>query len=427
MSLFDKIDWWTLSVAVCCAVSCGTIGCFLVLRRLSLLGDAISHAILPGLAAAFILGGTREPGAMLIGALAVGLLTAGLAAGVKRIGRLPHDAALGVVFTSLFALGVLMITWVAGSIDLDPGCVLYGLIETVSLDTVALSGTEIPRAMLWQAGLLLGNIALIVLLFKELRITSFDPGLATALGFGAGAVQLILLTAVAATTVISFEAVGSILVIALLVAPGATAQLLTDRLGRLVILSGVLGASAAVLGYLGAVALDASISGMISVAAGAQFLAAVVAAPKYGVVSRIVRNLRLSLRIAREDVLGLLYRVGEGTETESPAALQQSQLLRSSGSPWLTRLACRQLRARDQIVHRGGECALTPKGLEEARRIIRAHRLWESYLSQNLPLPLDHLHDPSERFEHFMSRELQERVAAEVGTQPDPHGKRIPD
>lgn len=443
MSLFDKIDWWTLSVAVCCAVSCGTIGCFLVLRRLSLLGDAISHAILPGLAAAFILGGTREPGAMLIGALAVGLLTAGLASGVKRIGRLPHDAALGVVFTSLFALGVLMITWVAGSIDLDPGCVLYGLIETVSLDMVTILTRpaeqvvggpalppevvlEVPRALFWQAGLMLGNAVLIVLLFKELRVTSFDPGLATALGISAGAVQLILLTAVAATTVISFEAVGSILVIALLVAPGATAQLLTDRLGRMVILSGLLGASAAVLGYLGAVALDASISGMISVAAGVQFLGAVVAAPRYGVVSRIVRNLRLSLRIAREDVLGLLYRVGEGADRESPAALQRAQLVRSSGSPWLTRLACRQLRARGQIINHGEEFALTPKGLEEARRVIRSHRLWESYLSQNLPLPLDHLHDPSERFEHFMSRELQERVAAEVGTQPDPHGKDIP-
>ncbi|MBX3406759.1 MAG: metal ABC transporter permease [Phycisphaeraceae bacterium] len=427
MNLLSFIDWWTLCIAALCAASCGMIGAFLVIRRLSLLGDAISHSVLPGLGAAFILAGTRSPAAMLAGALAAGVLTAALAAGVRRIGRLPHDAALGVVFTTFFAVGVLMVTWVAKSIDLDPSCVLYGLLELVSLDRVDLLGVSVPRALPWQVGLFAGNLLLIALLFKELRITSFDPHLATALGIHAGAVQAVLLTAVTATTVVSFEAVGSILVVALLVAPGATAQLLTDRLGRMVALSAVLGVCAAVLGYLGAVAMNTNIAGMIAVAAGAQFLFAAVFAPRYGVAARAIRHAGLSLRIAREDVLGVLYRLGEREAEIAQPTLQHAQAVRAAGATIVARLACAQLRRRGLVEARGDELTLTPLGFEEARRIVRAHRLWESYLSQNLPLPLDHLHDPSERFEHFMSRELQERVAAEVGTRPDPHGKQIPD
>ncbi len=429
LSTLHAADFWTMAVAVCCAVACGTIGCFLVLRRMSLLGDAISHSILPGLALAFILTGTRDPLAMLAGALVVGVLTAGMATGVRKLGRIPEDAALGVVFSTLFAIGVLLITWVADSVDLDPGCVLYGLLETVSLDTVRMFGVDIPRALPWQAGLMLGNIALIVVLFKELRITSFDSGLATTLGISAGVVQFILLTAVAATTVISFEAVGSILVITLLVAPGASAQLLTDRLGRMVILSGVLGATAAIFGCLAAIYWNTSTAGMISVAAGAQFVFIGLFAPRYGVAARLGRNTLLSMRIAREDILGLLYRLQENREPGAPRSLPSSQVIRSVATPMRARLSVMQLRARglvDRSRGGGGELTLTARGVDEASRVIRAHRLWESYLSQNLPLPLDHLHEPSERIEHFLTGEIQSKIAAEIGDQSDPHGKQIP-
>lgn len=426
MNFLSLIDWWTLAIAALCAASCGMVGAFLVIRRLSLLGDAVSHSVLPGLGAAFMLAGSRSPAAMMAGALAAGVLTAALAAGVRRIGRLPHDAALGVVFTSLFALGVLMITWVAGSIDLDPGCVLYGLLELASLDRVDLLGCSVPRALPWQAGLFAGNLLLVVLLFKELRITSFDPLLATALGIHAGAVHAVLLTAVSATIVVSFEAVGSILVVALLVAPGATAQLLTDRLGRMVALSAAIGAGAATLGYLGAVALNANIAGMIAVAAGGMFMLAAVVAPRYGVGARALRHASLTLRIAREDILGVLYRVGERGPGGAQAALQHAQAVRAAGATIFARVACHQLRRRGLVEQRGDELALTPRGLEEARRIVRAHRLWESYLAQNLPLPLDQLHEASERFEHFMPRQMQEQLASEIGRQPDPHGREIP-
>jgi manganese/zinc/iron transport system permease protein len=279
-------DLWTIATAAVCSVACGVLGCFLVLRRLALLGDAISHAILPGLAVAFLLTGTRDPLAMLAGAMAVGVLTALLSAGLARWGRVPDDAAMGVVFTTLFALGVILISFAARNVDLDPGCVLYGLLEFVPFDTVSLLGLELPRAFAWLSAALLINLALITLFYKELKIVCFDPYLATTMGISAALVHYGLMTAVAATAVASFEAVGSILVIAMLVAPGATAQLLTDRLSRMLLWSAALAALAAVLGYIFAVALNTSIAGMIASVSLGQFILAAIFAPRHGILAR---------------------------------------------------------------------------------------------------------------------------------------------
>lgn len=281
-------DWWTMAVCVAGSVACALVGCFLVLRRMSLLGDAISHAILPGLAAAFMLTGTRSAGAMLIGAMVVGVMTAVLSSWLGRISRVPEDSSMGVVFTTLFAIGVVMITMVASSVDLDPGCVLYGLAEFTALDTVRVMGVETPRALVWLGGMMVVNIALVTVFYKELKIVCFDPMLATTLGISAAAVHYGLMTLVAATVVASFEAVGSVLVVVMLVAPGATAHLLTDRLGRMLWLASFIAALTAVLGYVLAVKFNTSVAGMIATTGLGVFVLAAVGSPRYGVVGRVL-------------------------------------------------------------------------------------------------------------------------------------------
>ncbi|MGQ0626518.1 MAG: metal ABC transporter permease, partial [Phycisphaerales bacterium] len=171
-------DLWVVATGVCCAVACGVLGCFLVLRRMSLLGDAISHAVLPGIAAGFLVWGRRGILPMLLGAGGAGVLTAGLSGVLSRYARVAEDAALGVVFTTLFALGVVMITFSASSVDLDPGCVLYGVIEMTPLDTVLVLGMEMPRAFAGLFICLLIAVVMVGVFFKELAIVSFDPGLA---------------------------------------------------------------------------------------------------------------------------------------------------------------------------------------------------------------------------------------------------------
>ena len=279
-------DLWTVAIAACCCLACGLLGCFLMLRRMSLLGDAISHAILPGLAAAFFLTGSREPIAMLAGAMVVGVLTAVISTGLNRWGRVPEDASMGVVFTTLFACGVILITLVARDVDLDPGCVLYGLIEFAPFDTVRVFDLELPRSFVWLFSVLVVNVTLISVFFKELKIVCFDPYLATTMGISATAVHYGLMTAVAATSVASFEAVGSILVVAMLVAPGATAHLLTDKLGRLLWWSAAIAILSAVLGYILAVRFNTSVAGMIATVGLGLFMLAAIASPRHGFIAK---------------------------------------------------------------------------------------------------------------------------------------------
>ncbi|HLP83528.1 MAG TPA: metal ABC transporter permease [Phycisphaerales bacterium] len=414
-------EWWTLATACMCGLLCGVAGCYLVLRRMSLLGDAITHAILPGLAGAFLLSGTRDTWAMLLGALVVGLLTAAGTSWLSRVGRVPSDAAMGVVFTSLFAAGVLLISRAADKVDLDPGCVLYGLLEFVDTDRVRLLGIEMPRAFATLAGASAIMFTLLTLFWKELKLVSFDAALATSMGFSAGLIHYGAIAMIAGAAVASFEAVGSILVVSMLIGPPATASLLTQRLGRMVFLAGIIGIVSGAVGTIAAVKLSTSIAGTVSVAVGAIFVVALVCSPSQGLLASWLRRSALTLRVRREDIMGSLYRLQQEPNTRVTRD-DISALLRG---PWGI-LAQQQLLSRKHLQRANGGPVLTQTGLIEAERILRAHRLWESYLWRDLALPVSHVHDPSERMEHFITDEMARDLAAHVSDTHDPQGRPIP-
>ncbi len=235
------------------AVASALLGNFLVLRRLSMLGDAVSHAILPGLAVAFFISNSRSSLPMFIGAVVVGVLTALFTEWIRGVGKVDEGASMGVVFTSLFAIGLIMIVQAADRVDLDAGCVLYGAIELTPLDRVWLFGFQIPRAVVVLAGVTILNSLFVLVFFKELKLCSFDPALATSMGFSAGLMHYALMVLVAITAVASFESVGNILVVAMFIVPPATAYLLTDRLGLMIGLSTGIAAIGAITGHIAAV------------------------------------------------------------------------------------------------------------------------------------------------------------------------------
>ncbi|MFN0134316.1 MAG: metal ABC transporter permease [Phycisphaerales bacterium] len=417
-------DVWIIATAVCCSVACGLVGCFLVLRRMSLLGDAISHAILPGLAVAFLLSGSRAPLPMLAGAMVVGVLTAVLSSSLSRWGRVAADASMGVVFTTLFAIGVILITFVARDVDLDPGCVLYGVIEFSPYDVVRVAGVELPRSFVWLGAVLAVNVGLIAVFFKELKIVCFDPYLATTMGISAAAVHYGLMTAVAATSVASFESVGSILVVAMLVTPGATAHLLTDRLSRMLWIAAALGALCAVAGYALAVWLNTSVAGMIATVSMALFMLTALAAPRHGILAKQARRLVLAARIAREDALGLLYRWHERQETPALSAADVRSL---SHSGVLGRLVIAWMGASGALTRQAdGTLRLTPRGLAQSRQVVRGHRLWETYLTKRVGADPGRVHVPAHEAEHFISDDLRARLDDELRESTDPHGRAIP-
>ncbi|HMP76379.1 MAG TPA: metal ABC transporter permease [Kiritimatiellia bacterium] len=413
------LDAWMVAAALLSALSCALLGNFLLVRRLSLMGDAISHAVLPGLAIAFLVTGSRDAGPMLLGAILAGLLTALLTQGIAHAGRVEENASMGVVFTTLFALGLVLIVRAADKVDLDPSCVLYGALELTPLDTMPVAGWVVPRAVVMNAAVLAVNLLVVRLFFKELTIGAFDPLLAETQGFRPRWMHQLLMALVALTAVACFETVGSILVVAMLVVPAAAARLLAHRLPGMIVWSLVLAAASAVLGHLGALVIpgwfgyaDTTTAGMMAVAAGGLFLLALVFAPQEGLVARAWNQTSLRMRIAMEDALAALYRREEAGREMHPLPADF----------WLRRLWRRGFTEPGSNGWR-----LTPRGREEATGLIRSHRLWERYLVDQANVNPGQAHHASERLEHVTTHGLREDLDAALDRPlQDPHGREIP-
>lgn len=272
------IAFWIILTGSLVAITCGLLGCFLVLRKMSMVGDAISHAVLPGIVIAFLLSGSRDTLPMLLGAGATGLMATFLIEYFHRRARLQTDAAIGVVFTFLFAIGIILISVFAGEVDIDQDCVLYGEIAYVPIDLwITDLGINMgPRPIYVLTTVLLLVFLFIKLGYKELKLTSFDPEFAAAIGISTGLWHYLLMAAVSLVTVSSFESVGAILVIAFLIGPPTIAYLLTQDLKRMLWITVGLGIFIAFTGYWLAYWLNASIAGCMAVVVGVCFVAAFI-------------------------------------------------------------------------------------------------------------------------------------------------------
>lgn len=266
--------FWIIVIGSLAAVNCSLIGTYLVLRKAAMMGDAISHAVLPGMVIAFLLAGSRTNLVVLLGAGSVGILATFLMEFLHRKARVQVDASIGINFTWLFALGIILISVFGRRVDLDPDCILYGDIAYAPLDTlIGPGGIDLgPRAFYILSIMLLVNLAFILLSYKELAVTTFDPAFATSMGMSTALWHYILMGATSFTTVATFEIVGAILVVALLVAPAAAAYLITRRLHTMLWFASLIGILSTVGGYYLALWVNGSIAGGIATVAGGIFL-----------------------------------------------------------------------------------------------------------------------------------------------------------
>ena len=286
-------DTIIILTGVLVAGACALPGCFLVLRRMTMLADAISHAILPGLVAGYMLAQGPNLLAGFLGAALAALVTVALVEALQRTRRVGGDSAIGIVFPAMFALGTLVVSRAFANVHLDADAILYGNIEFAPLDTLSLAGRDLGPQPLWvMGGLLLLNLLFVGLCYKELKLATFDPGLAAALGFAPALLHYALMGCVSLTAVGAFTAVGAVLAVALLIIPPATAYLLTDRLPLMIGLGMLAGALAATLGYLAALALDVSVAGAIASVAALQFALALLLSPSQGLLTRARRTRR---------------------------------------------------------------------------------------------------------------------------------------
>ncbi|WP_321276684.1 metal ABC transporter permease [Thiomicrorhabdus indica] len=268
-----SLDLWILATASLVAASCALVGVFLILRRQALMGDAISHSVLLGIVLAYLISGTNSLWVMLLGAVIIGLVTAWLSETLHKVSRLQSDASIGIVFTLFFSIGVILVSLYTGQVDLDQECVLYGEIAFVPFDTIIWgdmeTGTELgPRAFWLILFVFTIVVSSIILGFERFKTVTFHPSLAISLGISVTFWHYFLMTLVSMTTVASFDAVGAILVVALLIIPAATAYLLAKSLKGMLWVALAYSQASVWLGYAIAAWLNSSISASIAVSAG---------------------------------------------------------------------------------------------------------------------------------------------------------------
>jgi len=360
------------AIALVTATACALPGAFLVLRRMALMADAISHSILLGIVLAFFVVGSVGSPLLIVGAALMGIVTVVLVetlANTKLVGK---DAAIGLVFPALFSVAVILIARFADDVHLDVDAVLLGELAFAPFERFVVNGYDLGPRALWVMGTILAlNLAGLALFYKELKVATFDAALAAALGFSPVLVHYGLMGAVSVTAVGAFDAVGSVLVVALMIAPPATAYLLTDRLSQMVGLSAAAGAVAAIGGFWLAHWLDASIAGSMATTAGLLFGLAFLFAPDRGVVALVRRRRRQRWEFAQEMLVVHLLHHEHGPDADQEnrvAHLQEG--LRWEGD--FTEEVVGRARRRGLVSVADGLLVLTDAGRERARRSFAA-------------------------------------------------------
>lgn len=278
-------------IAAVVAIACAIPGVFLVLRKMALISDAISHSILPGIVIGFFITEDLNSPLLIILAALTGVITVVLVEAIQKTGLVKEDTAIGLVFPALFSIGVIMIAKNANDVHLDVDAVLLGELAFAPFDRLLFDGIDMGPKSLWvMGGILVFTLGLLLAFFKELKVSTFDTGLSAALGFSPVLLHYGLMTVSSITVVGAFEAVGAVLVVALMIAPAATAYLLTSNLKKMLVLSIIFGVSSAIGGYWLAHLLDASIAGSMTTVLGIIFLGVYLFAPTKGLIAVMYRQ-----------------------------------------------------------------------------------------------------------------------------------------
>jgi len=399
----------------------GVLGCFALLRRQSLVGDALAHAALPGICLGYLLTLSKGPGALLGGAFVAGLAGAFVMLVIVRHSRIKEDTAIGIVLSVFFGFGIVLLTYIqklphGNQSGLDK--FLFGQAATLMQRDVAI------MAVLCGAALLLT-----MLFYKELKLLSFDPDFAETAGFSMKRLEALLTLLLVTVVVVGLQTVGVVLIVATLITPAAAARQWTERLGTMMLLAALIGGGAGVVGALISANVPKVPTGpVIVLCSSAVLVLSVFLAPSRGLLWATLRERGVARRIRRENLLKDLYKWGERHDGRWDLPVPSSTLmgLRGHTGHQLDRLA-RSLVGRKLLEPSGGGMRLTDRGLLEAEGVVRKHRLWEAYLSRRLELPSDHLHRDAETMEHVLTDAAVAELEELLGhPEVDPHGRPIP-
>ncbi len=406
-----------LIVGTLVAIVCSLIGCFIVLRKMSFLADAIAHAMLAGVIAGylfmkFVFNQEAAIGAMLFGAMLAGIVTVALIGFVTRVSRVKQDTAIGIMYTGIFALGAFVISTkeVSKHIHIDIYHFIVGSVLSVS------------SAELWLLGIVTSIVVgVIILFYRQLQLTSFDPVMAASIGIPVLAIDYMLTACTSLVVVSGVKIAGVILVVALIITPAASAYLLFDKLKQMLWGSAIIGVLGFWIGFWFATVTGAAPGASIVVVSTSIFLLILVFAPRYGMLADWIRKRSSVPQEVMEDVLGAILRA-EGNSV--PVAEIISKV--TSKSMKIRRAV--QLLARRQLLEvEDDKVELTENGEREAKRLVRAHRLWETYLKKT-GTPDQEIHERAHILEHISDQATVDYLDDKLGHPlTDPHGTEIPE
>ncbi len=393
-------------------ITCGILGCFVVLRRMALIGDALSHAILPGVVVGFMLFG-HNPLAIFAGAVVAGLITSVIITWIQRNSITKDDASIGIVFTAMFALGIIGISWLTkkDGVHLDMKDFLFGNVLGVS------------DADLWLTSLIgIYVIVCIILFFKYFFITTFDPLIALTMGISVAVLHYFLMFLLSLTIVASLQSVGVILVVAMLIIPSSTAYLLTSKLEWMLVISAIVGLISATSGFLVAVWLEITPGPTMTLMGSIIFGLCLLFSPKRGFVMKEISKFRKKYIADQQDILKLIHK-----QLENNALTLEKLISEANYSPMVLKWHLKHLQKNNMLQWVENQIKLTSQGRHEAEVLIRAHRVWESYLVSKMNVPHDQIHEAAETMEHILPKEFVDKIEHDLGyPEIDPHGSPIP-
>ena len=413
-------------------LSCGLLGSFLVVRRLALVGDMLSHAVLPGVILGFLWHMTKDTKAILIGAVTVGLLSTVVMSTIRETTRLKEDSALAMVLAGFYGLGVFLYSILQNHPSGDKS----GLDKFMFGQAAALSTADVQVIAVITALALV----LILVFYPHFLAMSFDSAFASTLGIPTRAMHYLTMLLLSFTVVAALQAVGVVLVSALLIIPAATAYLLSDRMHSLLIYAALFGVLASLSGaFLSFLSNGLPTGPFMVLSAGALFVMVLVFAPRRGWLPKYLKRLHHTQRIQMENTLKAVFHIREQSQFTQEGIPLSAVAQRSNQSVATAERQARRLakngmatlypsKPNKQTLTGEILLHLTPSGWQRAQEVIRNHRLWELYLTDTAEYPADHVHDDAEVIEHILGDDVVNRLKKQLNyPEYDPHGKRIPE
>ncbi|MEM8960678.1 MAG: iron chelate uptake ABC transporter family permease subunit [Acidobacteriota bacterium] len=400
----------------------GMLGCYAVLRRQSLLGDALAHAALPGVAIAFLLTGSKDPAALFGGALVAGMIGALLILAVVRFSRVKEDSAIGIVLSVFFGIGIVLLTY----IQRQP----YGNQSGLDHFLFGQAASLVTRDVVVMA--ILGGLTLVMvaLFYKEFQLLAFDREFGASLGFPMRALEVVLTVLLVVVVVVGLQTVGVILIIATLVTPAAAARQWTEKLGIMMLLSATIGGGSGAVGALLSSQIARLPTGpVIVLCSSAVLIVSILVAPQRGLLWAWLRRIRLVRRIQDENLLRDLWVRLERLQTGPYGSVAWAALMGMRGQTGrqIHRVA-KRLEKAGCLKRDARGARFTPEGRVAAAHLVRKHRLWELYLTRQLDLAEDHVHRDADMIEHALDEEALATLEEKLGyPEVDPHGRPIPD